>query len=406
MRVAVVGGGIQGTGVAIELALRGVSVDLFEKREDCLTQASSQNEGKLHLGFVYGKDSTLATARLLAEGALRFRPILRRWLETEPLDCPLSSPFHYFVHRKSLVSADELSGFYNAVSSIVRGLDSKSSKVYFGIDAGAPVVRLSRGEMDCIAEGRCIDAVFRTPEIAIDPESIAGLLRTRLYGDVRIRVHCCAEVTAVLPGIDTTVVTVRGSDGFRRGLYDHVVNASWEDLLTIDATANMAPVGPSSFRLKRYLRVRAADTLTNIPSATIVLGAFGDVVTYGNGELYLSWYPAGCQGMSSEFRRPTWPLVLGAQASSSLRDEIYEELCRIVPSLRYLPRKLIEDSDVRGGIILARGTTDIDDPSSELHQRYQVGVRSLGRYHSIHTGKFTLAPLFAQRTADRILGNV
>ena len=52
MRVAVIGGGLQGAGVALELSIRGATVDLYESRDACLGQASYQNEGKIHLGFI------------------------------------------------------------------------------------------------------------------------------------------------------------------------------------------------------------------------------------------------------------------------------------------------------------------------------------------------------------------
>ena len=62
MHVAVLGAGFQGTCVALELAQRGVTVDLYDQNDTCITQAGYRNEGKIHLGFVYTKDSTFATA--------------------------------------------------------------------------------------------------------------------------------------------------------------------------------------------------------------------------------------------------------------------------------------------------------------------------------------------------------
>jgi hypothetical protein len=44
----------------MELAARGVGVDLFDARARCLTRASAQNEGKIHLGYVYANDTTLS----------------------------------------------------------------------------------------------------------------------------------------------------------------------------------------------------------------------------------------------------------------------------------------------------------------------------------------------------------
>jgi glycerol-3-phosphate dehydrogenase len=73
MRVAVIRGGLQDVGIALELGLRGVSVDLFENRDVCLGHTSLQNEGKIHLGFIYAKDRSLATAQLMAPGSASLR---------------------------------------------------------------------------------------------------------------------------------------------------------------------------------------------------------------------------------------------------------------------------------------------------------------------------------------------
>jgi 2-polyprenyl-6-methoxyphenol hydroxylase-like FAD-dependent oxidoreductase len=51
-RIAVLGAGLQGTTIALELARRGCRVDLFDREEQPITRAGFQNEGKLHLGFV------------------------------------------------------------------------------------------------------------------------------------------------------------------------------------------------------------------------------------------------------------------------------------------------------------------------------------------------------------------
>ena len=74
----------------------------------------------------------------------------------------------------------------------------------------------------------------------------------------------------------------------------------------------------------------------------------------------------------------------------------------IVPSLKALEAKHV-DAEVRGGVIFAWGATDIYDPSSELHRRSEIGVHSVGNYHSIDPGKLTMAPYFADICADRII---
>jgi hypothetical protein len=61
------------------------------------------------------------------------------------------------------------------------------------------------------------------------------------------------------------------------------------------------------------------------------------------------------------------------------------------------------DGVLGGGMIFAWGRTDIDDPGSGLHERHAVGPHTFGNYHSVDTGKLTVAPLFARALAERIL---
>jgi hypothetical protein len=58
---------------------------------------------------------------------------------------------------------------------------------------------------------------------------------------------------------------------------------------------------------------------------------------------------------------------------------------------------------IDAGVIVAYGTTDVDDRSSGLHDRSNIGVSSIfGRYLSIDPGKMTTAPLFAHEAANRL----
>jgi hypothetical protein len=80
-------------------------------------------------------------------------------------------------------------------------------------------------------------------------------------------------------------------------------------------------------------------------------------------------------------------------------------MAEFVPSLRAVDVEMLEDVTVKGGVIVAWGETDIYDPASELHRRFEIGVTSTGRFHSIDPGKLTMAPYFANLCADRITGD-
>ena len=78
-------------------------------------------------------------------------------------------------------------------------------------------------------------------------------------------------------------------------------------------------------------------------------------------------------------------------------------MAKFVVSLRELVPEELVDVTVKGGVIVAWGETDIYDPKSELHRRYEIGITSKRKFHSVDPGKLTMAPYFAQLCADRIL---
>lgn len=107
---------------------------------------------------------------------------------------------------------------------------------------------------------------------------------------------------------------------------------------------------PWSFRTKRFLRLAVADDTFDIPS-TIVLGPL-DVVNYGNGDLHLSWYPAGLEGFSTRMMPPDL-LPLDPATARGLRNATVAGLPRVTPALSNLdlPRAV-----ANGGAIFALET--------------------------------------------------
>ena len=73
--VVVLGAGLTGATAALALARAGVNVVLIDQDQQPMNRASLRNEGKIHLGFVFANDHTLATARLMIEGALPVPPV-------------------------------------------------------------------------------------------------------------------------------------------------------------------------------------------------------------------------------------------------------------------------------------------------------------------------------------------
>lgn len=401
--MAVLGAGMQGACVALELALAGVKVDLYDRCDEPLTRTSARNEGKLHLGFVYANDPTRATARTMVAGATTFAPLLRRWIGDAVDEIPVSSPFLYAVHRESLLGVGEIARHFEHCRELILEACDGVVPDYFGSDCRAACVRLADRELDAFLDGSQITAAFQTPEIGIDSRVLAELLRARLVEHERINFRPGTRVHAVEPGPDR--VTVESGNGRSRGsrTYDHVVNALWDGRLAVDRSAGIAPDRRWLYRLKYYARVVAPDSAAAIPSVTVVLGAYGDIVVYSNGAVYLSWYPAGMRATSAELEPPAWPLDPPEPLRTELRAATHDGLAGIVPAVVRLADEPPDAYEVGAGIIFAWGETDIDDRGSELHERHAIGPVSRDRYHTVDTGKLTMAPLFGKTVADRIL---
>lgn len=396
------GGGLQGACVALELASRGVPVDLFESCDRCLTRASAQNEGKIHLGYVYANDSTLSTARTMVRGGLSFAPLMRRWLGDAIDSVPVSRPFNYVVHHASLLTGDQVQAHLLACHAIALEESDGEAVDYFGSDFRTAPVRMPKEELQALYDPEAVMAVFRTKEIGIDPEVLAALVRTRLVDDPAIRCRLETWVRGVKRnggGLDVEYDTGHGPE---YEPYDQVVNALWDSRLAVDRTVGLEPPHPWMWRVKHYVRLRAPGVGASVPCSTIVLGPFGDVVVHRDQDLYLSWYPAGMKGVSTEVEPPRWPSAHDGGFSDEVRDAIFDGLAAIIPSVGGLPRDA-EAGPIKGGVIFAWGETDIDDPGSQLHERHAIGTRSHEGYHSIDTGKLTMAPLFAQAAASRVL---
>jgi glycine/D-amino acid oxidase-like deaminating enzyme len=401
--VGVLGAGLQGACVALELAQAGVEVDLYDRCDAPLKRTAVRNEGKLHLGFVYANDPTLATARTMVAGAIAFAPLLRRWIGDSVDDIPTSSPFLYAVHRESLLDVGQIARHFEQCRELVLEACDGEAPDYFRSDCRAPCERLSDRELNASLDGSQVAAAFRTPEIGIDCRVLAELLRARVVEHERINFIPATRVHGVEPSHDGVAVESENGRGRRRLTYDHAVNALWDGRLAVDRSAGMTPDRPWLFRLRYYARVVAPSSAAALPSVTVVLGPYGDVVTYGNGTVYLSWYPAGMRATSAELEPPAWPLEPREPLRTELRAATRDGLAGIVPAVAGLADEPAAAYEVGAGVIFAWGETDIDDPGSELHERHAIGPVSRGRYHTIDTGKLTMAPLFGKTVADRIL---
>lgn len=404
MDVGVLGGGLQGCCAALALAERGCRVVLLDRNDALLSRTAVANEGKIHLGYMYAADPTLSTARTMMRGALAFAPFFERHLGLDPRALATSVPAAYVVHRDSQRAPDEAAAYLRTVHGLVGEAAAGRERAYFGADLQVPLRRWSDGERDESFSRDAADAVFDTPEVAINPVALAAALRACIAAHPRIEVRCGRTVVSAKPTGRAIEVASEGSEGRAIDAFDHVVNALWDGRLAIDATMGLRPGRPWLHRLKYGVSFTIPEGAPRPPSATFVSGPFGEVVSYGGGLTYLTWYPECLQGLSDGLAPPDWATYPDEPLRSRILERTVEAMAKIVPSLAEVDAARLPDACVKGGVIVAWGETDIYDPASELHCRYDIGVTSTGRFHSVDPGKLTMAPLFAETCAERIAG--
>ena len=198
-------------------------------------------------------------------------------------------------------------------------------------------------------------------------------------------------------------LVVHTEDGAAEGPFDHVVNAAWEDRLRLDATLGQRPPDrPLLHRYKVALHHRGGLS-EPLPSLSLVVGPYGDVVSFGD-RSYLSWYPACRIGMSSNLAPPAWDDLLDAASRSQILADTIDELGSRLPAVKRLGPELADRArtDIEGGHIVAWGDRDVDEPETELHERFDVGLQTDGAYHSLDTGKYCLAAGFAYELRMRL----
>lgn len=401
----ILGAGLTGCCTALELARRGHEVILIEQDVGPMRRASLRNEGKIHLGLVYANDRTLTTGLLQLRSALRFRGLLERWLGARARRVRTSTPFDYLVANDSLVDPGRLREFYDRLEEAARDeFAADASLDYLGMRPTRLVEELPPGEAARHFTPGSMQHAFRTAERAIDTDDLAREVRGAIADSPLIQVRAGHEVRTISRRGDSLVV-----EGITHGkpfalAARQVVNATWERRLALDRTFGLPASAGVLHRLKYRVIVRPKSPMPHAPSVTMVLGRYGDVVVRPDGTVYLSWYPAGLQGWSSEIEPPReWDAACRGEPPAEVAARVARETITAIAS--WMPA--IADAEplaVDAGSIVAYGHTDVDDRASGLHRRTQVGVRTIGPYHSVDPGKLTTAPVFALEAAERVAG--
>jgi glycine/D-amino acid oxidase-like deaminating enzyme len=285
-----------GCGVAIQLARRGFDVTVYDREPEPMAAASRWNEGKIHLGYLYGADPALSTARHLLTGGLLFADRLRELIDTDLADHVTAHDDIYLVHHDSVVGPEVLRPKFDQISALVR--EHPDASRYLVDVSGARTEEIAPDELGAIA-GADIVAGFRVPERSIETQWVADRLAAAASSTVGVGFRLGARVIGVEErGGSTGRWSVRARDSETEE-FDVVVNALWNGRLPIDVTAGIDPAPPWTHRFRQCVFIRTR-TPSDLPSALVAVGPFGDVKNYNGRDFYVSWYPVGLTSKGSD----------------------------------------------------------------------------------------------------------
>ena len=254
---------------------------------------------------------------------------------------------------------------------------------YFGRDLRAPLRTLSTAEKESEFNPAIALTAVATPEVAINPTALALIFRKCVDDHPKIEVRCNCTVIAAEKEASSISVQIENRGATQYDFFDHVVNALWDGRFALNERLGYRANRPWLHRLKYGVSFCLPTHAKPPPSATFICGPFGEIVTYRDGIVYLTWYPECLQAISTDIAPPDWQTYPPEPLRSRIATGTFRALSQIVPALGDLDAQNLPEMNVKGGAIVAWGKTDIYDPASELHRRFEIGVTTDGGFHSV-----------------------
>ena len=241
--VAVIGGGIFGCLISIELARRGCAVNLYERNPEIMIGASLNNQNRLHLGYHYPRDDN--TALQCIKGFEKFK--------LQFSNCVLGDfqNNYYISSRDSKVSMPEYEEFCKRV--------------------GLPVSPVS---VDFPVEVRNVMGGLSTEEVVYDSRLLAQEVQG-LLAQSNVSVFCKHDITGVSK--DGSAKFKLKSGNVEVGKFDKVINCTYANYNKFNKDLGLE----DQLLQYEYTLVPIIKWLESPVGITIMDGAFMTVLPFG-----------------------------------------------------------------------------------------------------------------------------
>lgn len=347
-----------------------------------MNETSKNHEGKIHLGFVYSKDETFATAEKMLIDALNFSNTIEFLLDQKlDWDKIKSKKFLYLVSQTSLLKEENLDHFFIKIQQTYESLLTQNTHLnYLGM---RPEILFKKIEIPKDLNRENFQCCYETEEYAINQHILnREIIKTIQSKNIPIYYENTIEkvVDKFKYGeVHTDKEVFYGSK---------IINCLWDKKANIDNSVFDNKCKDMNYRFKFGIVSQPIQNLENVNSITFVNGPFGDFVNFKNDYMYFSWYPYSLKGFCCSDKPPIeWninSLIPEPDIFLSDHKKIFNDIFN--RTFDFINPEII------GSIIVAIGSTDISDQNSKLHERNEKRIEYTDNYISISTGKYTSAP--------------
>lgn len=408
--IVILGAGVAGSLGALNLADKGIKVDLVEKKDELMGATSRINPGRWGLGFHYENQET-ALAYLHA--SIEFGKVYPPSKFAIGRDKPggYLQRGRYFVVKNlpeqgipSLFPKERVLATYEAIKQEYKRLcELDPSNMIFG-DPEKIYRILDPSEYKNDVNMDIVDIGIETGECLLDVEFFRKHLIEKLRNNKNIRIHTNHTATQFDYDSESDKYVVTCSTAETKTLHkqvitqiitqkkfkaDFVVNATWEFVEQVTQMAgliNGIPKDGRTNRLKVLAEVQLPESLRYMNSMFFCMGPHCMFSNMGDGRALMSYAPNTNVDMSNNVYVPPEIQLFTKEGLT----EIEESLKRQILEKHQFGQKIIEGvakyipemanaalMDLRFGIVKTTGTVDIFDPTSPFHFRNYSGVEGI-----------------------------
>ena len=373
--IIVIGAGAAGVCAAVELAGRGYSVALLEKKT-LFSGASGCNPGRQGHGFHY---TDIETALAYLRESISLQRAYPNYLigRDKPFEDPIRHG-RYFITKDSTHAIEEILATYQAIQKEYARLvqEDPENEVFGSPDSFFRILDSSDYcndvNMDNVAVG------IETAEHLFDWQAFAEDRKKEISDNPNITLYEHHEVVHIergTPGVNRFRLYVKSTldNGMEKFVTDYLVNSTWAQIQALNDKLGIRMIpGERTNRLKCLLVVKLPESLQHVNSMFFCMGKHGMFTNLGNGYGMLTYADVTNMEVSDglELKEFSKRVINGGATNAEKKDyseQILQGVSKYIPDMH---NAIIVE--LRFGIVQTNGQfslDDLNDPTNSIQKR-------------------------------------